>query len=144
MTILEGIAEVAKLRRLTAEQYERKKDSQEKWRLDNQGLLADLDIKEEALSIAEGALRKMTIEAYRQTGEKQPAPGVGVRVTTRLRYELNKAFEWAQDHHIALKLDVGTFEKLAKAQPLPFVEMIEDAQATIAADLQKTYEEAPK
>ena len=86
---------------------------------------------------AEAHLRTMTLQAYLETGNKQPCEGVAVRILTKLDYNPETAFEWAVNHKMALKLDVTAFEKIAKASPLEFVTSREEAQATIAANLEK-------
>ena len=85
---------------------------------------------------AEAILRELTLKVYAETGNKAPAPGVGVREITKLEYDSQVAFMWAQDHRMALKLDTSAFEKIAKASPLDFVKMRGEAQATIATKLE--------
>ena len=82
----------------------------------------------------------LTLEAYEKTGEKKPAPGVGIKVGKKLVYREIDAFDYCQESlPAALKLDTGKFEKYAKAvyevQPLDFVTIEEVPQATIAKDL---------
>ncbi len=86
---------------------------------------------------AEDQLREMTIQAYAETGNKAPEIGVGIRVRTILDYEPQDAMMWAVEHKLALKLDTSAFEKIAKTNNLPFVTISEEAQATIATDLQE-------
>jgi len=90
---------------------------------------------------AEDQLRALTLTTYWETNNKNPAPGVAIRILTKLNYDQAKAFKWAQDHRMALKLDVSTFEKIAKASPPEFVTLREEAQATIATNLEERKEE---
>lgn len=85
---------------------------------------------------AEAHLRTMTLMSYAETGNKTPAPGVGIRIISKLDYKPETAFEWAVNHKMALKLDVTAFEKIAKASPLEFVTTREEAQATISQNLE--------
>lgn len=92
------------------------------------------------LSVSEldSYVREATLAAYRaDPSNKQPAPGVGIRVTTRLTYDEAKAMMWALDHQMPqlLKLNVKAFEKAAPALGLPFVETVSTPSATIASDL---------
>jgi hypothetical protein len=98
---------------------------------------------------AEKKLREMTLAAYKATGSKRPAPGVGIRSIKKLRYDENSIKQWAiQEGHIMfLTLDRPGFEGWAKAMmkssKLPeslhesgaAVIEIESPQATIAKEL---------
>jgi len=84
---------------------------------------------------AEAKLREMTLAAWAKTGNKKPAPGVGIQQATQLVYEKGQAFTWAKEHGLALALDRASFENLAKADPPDFVKVIKEPRATIATDL---------
>jgi len=82
----------------------------------------------------------LTIEAYRQTKDKKPVSGVGVRVGKALVYDVEKAREFClAELPQALKLDTSAFEKYAKGvqevKPLDFVEFEEKLTPTIAGGL---------
>ena len=71
-------------------------------------------------------INSLTLEAYQQTGDKKPAPGVGVRVYTNYVYDQNEAISYCrQELPAALKLDKRSFEKYVKGvqevKPLEFV-----------------------
>ena len=85
----------------------------------------------------EGKLRILTLEAFKETGNKQPAIGVGIREPTVLSYDSHKAKEWAVKHEMALSLDKKAFEAIAKTSNLPFVTITNPPQATIATELKK-------
>ncbi|MCK5236292.1 MAG: hypothetical protein KAR06_04825 [Deltaproteobacteria bacterium] len=91
---------------------------------------------ENAVSEAEAQLRELTLNAWVATGNKAPAPGVGIREMIRLVYDEQIAFDWAKSHKIALKLDSKAFEKIAKASPLDFVKVLTETQATISPKLE--------
>jgi len=80
-------------------------------------------------------LRQYAVSIYAKTGNKTPFPGVAIRSMTRLQYDAAEALKWARHHDVALSLDKGTFEKIAKVTPPEFVEIIIEPQATIATDL---------
>ena len=102
-----------------------------------------------ACSQAEAKLREMTLEAYRATGNKKPALGVGIRIVKRLQYDENSIKQWAinEGHIMFLSLDRSGFEGWAKAMmkssKLPdslhesgaAINEIESPQATIAKEL---------
>ena len=90
----------------------------------------------------EDELRGLTLQAYAETGNKTPADGVGIREVTKLEYKPKDAYDWALDHKIALSLDKKSFERMAKEfnQPLDFVTITTEPQATIATNLDKSCE----
>ena len=87
------------------------------------------------LEQAEAKLREITLAAYAETGNKTPAPGVGIREAAKLVYDERDALGWAKEHHLALQLDRKAFEKIAKADKLDCVEYLTEIVATIATDL---------
>jgi hypothetical protein len=106
------------------------------WEQQHNVLLSNLALSGQQLAEEESLLRELTIKAYRETGSKSPAPGVGIREMTKLEYDAKEAFNWAIDHKIALSLDKRSFETFAKATPLAFVDVYQEVQATIATDLE--------
>lgn len=95
------------------------------------------------LAEAESRLRKLTIDAYHQTGEKKPAQGVGIRITTSLSYDEAAAKAWAlKENPGFLVLDRPGFEAYAKVllkmkRSIPGILLQEEErpQATIAREL---------
>lgn len=89
----------------------------------------------------EAELRRLALVAFEETGSKTPAPGVGIRITKFVAYDAGKALQWAREHGIALKVDTTAFERIATASPiqpgdpLAFVTVTEQPQATLAKDL---------
>jgi len=139
--LLEQIKAVAEARQIKAEIDQQVKDSRAKWEAENQGLLDQQRSLAEEVAGCESMLRDLTLKAYQETGNKAPAPGVGIREVTKLEYDAKKAFDWAIQHAMALKLDTATFEKIAKASPPEFVKIHTDPQATIATDLSNILQE---
>jgi hypothetical protein len=131
----EQIKVVATLRATVVNLKTEREKRYEAWENENRGLLEAIAEETESLSGQENSLRDMTLQAYEQTGRKAPAPGVGVRILTKLDYDPKEALKWAMSHQIALSLDKKSFEGFAKATPLEFVTVKEEAQATIATDL---------
>lgn len=74
---------------------------------------AQTDVKD-----AESALRDAGLAHYAAHPDSKKLPyGLGVRVTKSLVYDADTAFEWAQEHKMALALDKKAFDKIAKASP---------------------------
>jgi len=85
-------------------------------------------------------INQLTLLAYAHTGNKKPAPGVGVRVSRSLVYDELQARDYCIANLAeALKLDKRAFEKYAngvsEVKPLEFVTITETPSATIASDL---------
>ncbi len=96
---------------------------------------ADVATAASKVNETEDKLRELTLQAYAETGNKAPAPGVGIRERTVLTYDNKIAFDWAKAHKMALKLDTSAFEKIAKADTPDFVKVSTEAIATIATEL---------
>ena len=139
MELIEQIKVVAEARRKAQGLSEAKKSSLDRWEQDNLRLLSEVASATEQVGEAEAKLRELTLQAYEETGDKAPAPGVGIREVTKLEYDQRKAFEWALEHKIVLKLDVSAFEKMAKmaSETRPsFVTIFTEPQAIIATNLE--------
>jgi len=136
-TLTEQINIVVEVREKAREANCQRVAEYNKWLEANQSLFDKEDESKLACSEAEGKLRVMAIEAYLKTLDKAVAPGVGIRVMTKLDYNADEAMAWAVKHELALKLDTGKFEKIAKTENLPFVTITEEPTATIATDLSK-------
>ena len=127
---------VAELRASAQRASEAKIAARVAWENENRQILDLAVFTAKNVEDAETILRQLTLQAYAETGNKAPAPGVGVREVTRLEYDPQVAYLWGLDHRMALKLDTTAFEKIAKASPLDFVKMRGEAQATIATKLE--------
>ena len=108
------------------------------WEERNADVLSNVVTKNNLESEAEAKLRELTLQAYRETGNKAPAEGVGIREVIKLEYDAGVALRWGIQHYgIALKLDTKAFETVVKATPniVDFVKITTEPQATIAQDL---------
>lgn len=139
MIPVDQIRFVQELRERVAIERKREADLLAAWGVEHQALLDSLVLDIAALAGAEKALRDSAVAEYQATGNKAPAPGVAIRMMLRLDYELKEAYDWAEEHKMALKLDVYAFEKVAKASPLAFdfVVITQEPHALIATDLSK-------
>ncbi len=144
ISLLDQIKEVAKRRHYLEDATSIWTEAFDAWKGTHIQLYSAREIATQQVNEAETLLRELTIKAYNETGSKAPAPGVAIREVTKLEYDPKEAFAWAKEHGIALKLDVPTFEKIAKTAPETkpgFVTIRTEPQATIATDLSKVLEE---
>jgi hypothetical protein len=105
-------------------------------------LMQDMTLAKEDVERAESYLRAAGLAHYAAHPDTKKLPhGLGVRVTQSLVYDADTAFQWAQEHKMALSLDKKAFEKIAKASPLDFVTVEEVPTITIPTDTAKLLEE---
>lgn len=105
-----------------------------------QRLKARLSEQRTLVALREGALREAALTAYRLTGDKNPAPGVSIKLFTKLDYIASAALQWCKVHASALVkevLDTKSFEKIAESLPGAPVEVSEEPRVYVAADLSK-------
>ena len=131
----EQIKVVAEARQLVRGLKNEKKDLLDRWEQKNKELLYQIDLQSSWLDDEEAELRDRTLKTYKETGNKAPAVGVGIRERIVLTYDNKIAFDWAKAHKMALKLDISAFEKIAKVSPPEFVKITTEPQATIATEL---------
>lgn len=91
----------------------------------------------DACSQAEAKLRELTLDAYRATGNKKPAPGVGIRITKSVEYDPTEARKWASSKGACLMLDAKAFEAVVLKSVFDDApgKVVERPQATIAKEL---------
>ena len=141
--LYDKIAEVARLRRGRQGLADAVQLSREVWEAENAGLLADLETAKKAAFGAEEELRAWAVALFRETGSKQPGPGLGIRVVTQFTYPEKMAVAYCVEHGLGglLRLDKTAFEKVAPDLGLDFVSASEVPTATLAADLDKALRE---
>ena len=132
----EQIGIVVEARRKAMELKSQRDTLLEDWNKANQELFDALTQAGAEVAEVEQKLRELTLEDYALTGNKAPMLGVGIRERTVLTYDGKVAFDWAKAHKMALKLDVPSFEKIAKVSPPEFVKITTEPQATIATQLE--------
>lgn len=108
------------------------------WESEHKDLIVNAEETDRFRQLAEDNLRLMTLQIYAETGEKKPCEGVAVRIVTELHYDAALALAYAKEHGVALKLDVASFDKMAKIPELRpgFVTVEEKPQATISTVLE--------
>ncbi len=138
VTLEEQIRVVAKGRAIFKDMANAKAEAITRWEEDFADLIKSTEEVRTRLQEDEAKLRELTLAAYKETGDKTPAAGVGIRVTDKLEYDPETADRWAWDHALAMKLDVKAFEGYVKAIPsdFPFVTITPTPTATIATNLE--------
>src|SRR5919198_2297453 len=114
MTLDEAIQAVVAARTQYHTVHQQVQHLREAWATHYAPLLQNEALQKQAVRQAEEALRRLAVEIYQSTGNKEIASGVRVREMTRLTYDPQDALTWAIDHRLALVLDVKTFEQLAR------------------------------
>jgi hypothetical protein len=101
------------------------------------------------VAVEEAELRRLALMAYEETGSKTPAPGVSIRIIKAIAYDAGRALLWAREFGLALTVDTKAFERIATASPiqpgdpLAFVQVTDQPQATLAKDLGAALQAAP-
>jgi hypothetical protein len=141
-TLLDHVRRVAELREGLATQQVHLKLVQQEFDFAHAGLIAGVALRAAVLATAEADLRAAALERFSATEDKHPAPGVTIRVQTRVTYDRDQALAWAKAKGVALTLDAKAFEGLAKHDRSLPASVVEDPQATIARDLRTALAEA--
>jgi hypothetical protein len=132
MTLEEAIQAVVAARMQYHTVHQQVQHLREAWAASYAPLLQDEAVQKQVVRQAEEALRRLAVEVYQSTRNKEIAPGVRVREMTRLTYDPQDALTWAIEHRLALALDVKTFEQLARVTALPFVTYWVEPQTTLS------------
>lgn len=108
---------------------------------ENADLLREINQLTATIADAETTIRNAALDAYLASSNKNPYPGVNIRVSKTLTYDRADAFNWAKAHNLFIvpeSLDAKAFEKFGKdnfEQVADIAELTESATATIATDL---------
>jgi len=96
----------------------------------------------DSLAQIEEEVRADACGAFKETGNKNPSPGVSVVISTSYDYAPDDALKWAVNHNTALALDKKAFGEVCKSDRLrpEFVNVVQEPQARIATDLEKALE----
>lgn len=103
-----------------------------------QRLKVRLSEQRQVTASRETALREAALQEYSATGNKVPAPGVSIKLFTKLDYIQSAALAWCKVNASALVkevLDTKSFEKIAASLPGAPVEVNEEPRVYIAHDL---------
>lgn len=101
----------------------------------NAALISQVEAARFETKRTEDDARFLAIDAYRLSANNHPAPGVQIKMFTRLTYNDELALAWAKEHGLAIALDRRVFEKIAVVDPPAFVGVVQEPVATISTDL---------
>lgn len=133
------ILEVKTAREVAAELDATLKARKAEFEQANAELIASVAAAKQAQSTAEAALQSWGEAKFHATGNKKPAPGVGIRVSRKMVYEEEAAIVWAKVNAPLLilpMLDRKPFEAMMATRPAPFVTTEDVITVTIAANLE--------
>lgn len=106
---------------------------------------AELEAVKTQLALAERTVKELALDAFRaDPANKQPAPGVGIRVSRSVEYDRATFLTWAKQKGLFLipeSLDTKALEKFLLGQEpgsldVPY-RIVEEPVATLASDLTK-------
>lgn len=97
---------------------------------DNERLIDAIVLLSDQLELEKAQFRELAFDIYTKNKVKKLIGGLGIRVSTSIEYESDKAFNWAKEHSLCLQLDKKGFEKLAKAQDIEFVNKCDKVTVT--------------
>lgn len=132
------LAEVARLRAVADNANAWLKAKREEFEASISTEVQSVNVARAALAESESNARALIVAIYETSGDKKPAEGASVRLTTKLTYTDEDALAWAREKKMALipeSVDRKALEKIAKVTPLPFVTITEEPSATLASDL---------
>ena len=95
-------------------------------------------IRESQEQIAEltDQVRAEALAAFQETGNKQPWPGVQIKMYSKIEFSEEEARAWCFDYAGSLlKLDTRAFQRAAPALPDAPITITKEPRATIASDL---------
>lgn len=122
-----SVEQIAALRHRLESQKADYEDRKQAFAFEVAPLTTQIEILREQLDVLEAEVRQEAEDAYRLTGEKEPGPGLSVKIRKKLNYDESKAIAWGLEKNLAVKttLDKRLFEKLAKDTKPDFVEFVD-------------------
>jgi hypothetical protein len=97
-----------------------------------------LESLESSNTILKESITKAVVEEFLKDGKKQRESGLGIRVSSKLRYSEEDAINWAkQNMPVAIKqeIDKRQFESYAKDKELDFVKKEDQITVTFPKEL---------
>jgi hypothetical protein len=138
--LLVRVAELRDLRKASADALAALAAKRAEFQRDNIALVEAAQLSEQAVDAAETALKAVAAARLADDPTSPLCPGLKVKSFATLAYDAATAFEWAKSAKLALipeQLDKKSFEKIAKATPLPFVTYGSETRVEIVSDLDK-------
>lgn len=121
------------------------KDYLDKFEVEHKELKDTMTIYKDRINTLQKEIKEHVLNLYEadKTIRKFEC-GTGVRVGEELKYDKEKAFEWAKEHDLCIQLDVGAFESIAKTQKVSFVTKIPKITPTIPGKIKWEEKEQAK
>ncbi len=136
LTLEQQIAVVSQARQKAAESREKLSEARSEWESKYAVEIGRASAFDESVKVSEALLRELALMVYAaDPTNKKPAPGVGIQEVTKLAYDSDLALKWGIEHNMALQLNKGAFETIAKNTPIDFVTIITEPRATISPKL---------
>lgn len=139
-SLRQAIVHLAEARRKLAGTKTIVADKKQQFERENRDLIALMNRESDAVAAAELMVRTLTVDTFKATGNKKPAPGVEIKMKKEYEVDEVAALKWAIEKDLCLipqQLDLKAVTKLASVQPLPFVRIHEEPQPQISTDLDK-------
>ena len=114
------------------------KAKQEEFNKSNEDLIKEIFVLNDQIGIQKKQLSEDGLADFKETESKQLLGGLGIKVGTRLIYETDAAFKWAQEHNLCLvpiSLNKKEFEKIAKTQNIDCVTKEEKVTVTFPSEI---------
>lgn len=105
--------QIRKVRDLRALHVSMKMGIDKKWAAyvkENEKLLTSEAACKKTLGEEESRLREFTLATYQETGNKKPAPGVGIRIVKVCEFDPTEAKKWAIEKGACLMLDETAYK----------------------------------
>ena len=120
------------------------KDAKDHWWANTGYHLQEIaDSAKNVVAEAEAEIKEMALAVYHETQNKNPTPGVAIRMNRLAVYDDEDAFAWALEHQLALvpeSLNEKEYKNLVLNKHAPG-EVKEEPVAQIARDLAKALKE---
>lgn len=118
------------------------RDAEARFKSEHHAILEARDAARSTVAALEDQVRVLAVDVFQLTDDRRPAPGVEVVQETVVLYDEGKAFAWAVEHKMGLKLDEKAFAKIATADPEGLKDVVsisKRAKTKIATDLTKVF-----
>lgn len=135
-SIKERIESLAHLRTIEHKAKKELAVAEARFREENVELFRRARVATELRTALEQVIRDEARMEFLETGDKNPGPGVSIRLNKRLEYDETSATNWAFRNSLAcLTLNKKAFEEKAKEETLLFVKVVTEPTVCISSDL---------
>jgi hypothetical protein len=142
-TLKDRVEAFAELRKQETQVKKTLQDAEARFREQHVHLIEAARVATELRTQLEQVIRDEARMEFLATGDKNPAPGVSIRLNKRLQYDEASATSWAFRNALScLTLNKKAFEEAAQAKDLPFVEVVTDPTVAISTNLFGAFQDA--